>query len=407
MKSSVFAVAVPIVLTFAAIAAAAPIRQQEVDQQNKAFKRLWGTNLVWKFDELPSRAMLPKWRIPYAGHIWPDNAGGVTYPIYKYDRAFHRGRGLAAAYERRDIAIHQEDQTRRGGLLGLRMVTRRGTPHWAGHCNGWTAAAIRHAEPRKNVVRNGVVFTPADIKGLLAEIYVFSETEFLGGIDSAINPGTLHVVLCNWLGRGSHPIGMDTTVGKEVWNYPIYGYTSTSARRGPNQVEVKVNIGYTYMLDREVDRAPTNYRFMYLHYMLDLNDKGQIVGGRYFYDSNRIDMLWVPLRPTQGGTRGNEKGNPYINVDTVLAMWRESAPAELRDKWYVVDPAPEDRILDHQEERHGTSLGLPKPEKKPAEASETESESDSESAADAVTANGRSVNREANNSASDAAATAR
>jgi len=57
----------------------------------------------------------------------------------------------------------------------------RGLPHWYGHCNGWTPAAMRHAEPQRSVTRNGVEFTPADIKGLLAEIYIYNEHIVLGG----------------------------------------------------------------------------------------------------------------------------------------------------------------------------------------------------------------------------------
>jgi hypothetical protein len=54
-------------------------------------------------------------------------------------------------------------------------------PDWSGHCNGWTSAAIRHAEPQQSVVRNGVVFTPSDIKGLLAELYIYNDVEDLSG----------------------------------------------------------------------------------------------------------------------------------------------------------------------------------------------------------------------------------
>ena len=105
------------------------------------------------------------------------------------------------------------------------------TPHWHGHCNGWTAAAIRHAEPKQSVNRNGVVFTPADIKALLAEIYIYNDTQMLDGDGSYINAGTFHILLANWLGRGKHPIGMEADPGKEKWNYPIYGYSMTFAKQ--------------------------------------------------------------------------------------------------------------------------------------------------------------------------------
>jgi hypothetical protein len=52
----------------------------------------------------------------------------------------------------------------------------------------------------------------------------------------------------------------------------------------------------------------------------------------------------VPLRPTQGGREGNESGNPYLNANKVLSLWRASVSRELREKWFVIDPAPQDRV---------------------------------------------------------------
>jgi len=308
------------------------------------YKKWFKTELETRFDKLPTVGMVPKWRHPYAGHIYPDNAGGTTNVLRKYDRAFHRGRSLAAGYERHDIAIHQETQHRRGGFFGLMTYTVRANPHWSGHCNGWAGAAIRHAEPKKNVTRNGVTFTPSDIKGLLAELYVYCDTEFLGGVDRTVNPATFHLIMTNWIGRQKHPIAADFSVGEEVWNYPIYAYRMSAAKRG-SQIEVKMNIGYVYMLNGESNRAPKNYRFRYFHYTLDLNEQGEIVGGSYFGDSDRFDMLWTQLRPTPGGKKGNEPGNPPLDVATVMSLWRDSTDEELRSKWITIDMLPEDEKL--------------------------------------------------------------
>ena len=48
--------------------------------------------------------------------------------------------------------------------------------------------------------------------------------------------------------------------------------------------------------------------------------------------------------PTPGGTEGNEPGNPHLDVQEVLALWRDSAPGELRKKWYTIDPAEQDDV---------------------------------------------------------------
>ncbi|MBW8884108.1 MAG: hypothetical protein JF612_04865 [Planctomycetia bacterium] len=219
-------------------------------------------------------------------------------------------------------------------------------PTWYGHCNGWTAAAIRHAEPQRSVTRNGVVFTPADIKGLLAEIYMYTDSEFLGGIDPAINPAVLHLTLGNWIGRGSHPVGMETAVGEVVINFPVFNYKSVINKLNPRETEVKTWITYTLNINREMDKGPPNYhRQMFFHYLLDLDDSGDIRGGRYMGDSQQIDMLWTPLKPTQGGEERNRRGNPHLDIKEVLAIWRESVPEDLRKKWLNIDPTEEDRML--------------------------------------------------------------
>jgi hypothetical protein len=324
------------------------IRKEELEGQQKAFQQWWGDELVLKLDDLPTEGKVPDFRIPYAGHDYPDMAGGTMTAMYKYDQAFHRGRPLAADFERMDVRAHRGGREEVVvGLFGrLRTIRGRGTPTWYGHCNGWTAAAIRHAEPQHSVTRNGVVFTPADIKGLLAEVYMYTESEFLGGLDAAINPGILHTVLANWLGRGAHPIGMETAIGEVVINFPIFSYRSAIRKLSSREAEVRTTIAYTVNIPREMDKGPQNYhRQMYFHYILELDDEGKIRGGRYIADSQQIDMLWTPLKPAQGGDERNPRGNPHLNVKDVLAIWRDSVPEDLRQQWLNIDPTEEDRVL--------------------------------------------------------------
>jgi Transglutaminase elicitor len=337
--------------------ASGTIQKDELEYQQQAFKQWWNDELVLRLADLPAEGKVPDFRMPYAGHDYPDRGGGTLNAMHKYDQAFHRGRSPAAEYERRDISAHRngrrdEEPPVRGGLLE-RLRTARGrerVPSWYGHCNGWTAAAIRHAEPQTSVVRNGVTFTPADIKGLLAEIYMYTESEFLGGVDPAINPATLHLTLGNWLGRGAHPVGMETAVGEVVINYPIYGYQSKIQPLSPRQSDVRTTINYTLNIPRELDKGPANYsKQLVFHYLLDLDEEGRIRGGRYLGDSQRIDMLWTPLQPYPGGHDKNKRGNPHLDVNEVLAIWRESVPEALRKQWLNIDPTELDRVPDTAE----------------------------------------------------------
>jgi len=334
-------------------------RKDEMEQQKQSFKQWWGDDFVVKLSDLPAEGKVPEFRVPYAGHDYPDRGGGTINSLLKYDQAFHRGRQLATEFERQDVGAHhangrpeRPDRIPSGGGLFARLranaATRdRGrTPTWYGHCNGWTAAAIRHAEPQKSVTRNGITFTPADIKGLLAEIYMYADSEFLGGIDPAINPGILHLVLTNWIGRGSHPLGMETAVGEVVINFPVYNYKSVIKNRSPRENDVQTWITYTLNTNRELDKSPANFnRQLYFHYVLDTDETGSITGGRFQGDSGQIDMLWTPLQPYQGGHERNKRGNPHLDIKEVLAIWRESVDEDLRKKWLNIDPTEEDRIL--------------------------------------------------------------
>lgn len=321
------------------------IAADEASYQSETYQRCWREELIWKFDDLPTRGGVPESRIPYSGYDYPDSAGGTIFATRKYDIAFHQARNLATAFEMHDTTAITEPTMERRGPLRLRRIQVERTPGWHGHCNGWTAAAIRHAEPQTSVRRGRVTFTPADIKALLAEIYMYNAADFLGGdeTDEAMNPGLLHVGVANWIGRSQHPVAMDATLGPEVWNYPIYAFSTSSAKRqGGRQVEVRLNTAYVTSTNREYDKSPRLKRIKAFHYLLDLDEDGKITGGRYYSDSARVDMLWIPLRAAQGGQAGNERGNPHLDVDEVLSLWRDSVPEELRQKWGNID---EDRSL--------------------------------------------------------------
>jgi hypothetical protein len=138
---------------------------------------------------------------------------------------------------------------------------------------------------------------------------------------------------------------MEADPSDEKWNYPVYAYASSFAKRSDNRVEVKTNLAYAKDSDGEYMKSPRIQKIKYFHYTLTLNDAGEIVGGQFLNDSSIIDMLWMPLRPKQSGQPGHERGNPYIDVNRILAIWRASVPEEKRREWFVVDPAKEDRII--------------------------------------------------------------
>jgi hypothetical protein len=137
---------------------------------------------------------------------------------------------------------------------------------------------------------------------------------------------------------------METAVGEVVINYPIYSYKTVIKKPSDRQADVQMWIKYALNTNYEPQRPTRVSRDMYFHYSLELDQDGNIVAGRYFSNSARIDMLWAPLHPVQGGEKGNERGNPYLDVKEVLAIWRESVSKEAREKWLNIDPTEEDRV---------------------------------------------------------------
>src|SRR6478672_3181587 len=115
------------------------IRKDELEQQQQAFKQWWGDDLVVKLADLPAEGKVPDYRLPYAGHDYPDRAGGTINSLYKYDQAFNRGRSMAAEFERMDVSAHRNggsEEVIRGPFGRTRVIHSRAVPTWYGHCNG-------------------------------------------------------------------------------------------------------------------------------------------------------------------------------------------------------------------------------------------------------------------------------
>src|SRR5262245_33163871 len=68
-----------------------PIKNDELEYQQQAFKQWWGDDLNLKLADLPAEGKVPDYRLPYAGHDYPDRAGGTIASLFKYDQAFNRG----------------------------------------------------------------------------------------------------------------------------------------------------------------------------------------------------------------------------------------------------------------------------------------------------------------------------
>lgn len=124
-------------------------------------------------------------------------------------------------------------------------------PGWWGICHGWTPAALAEPAPRNPVTKNGVTFYPGDLEGLMSLVYSTNlPTKFLSercnkenpatdehgrvvdGPCRGTNPGSVHVVLSNFLGLRHQGIAEDRTYDIQVWNQPIRSWKVTNAVAG-------------------------------------------------------------------------------------------------------------------------------------------------------------------------------
>lgn len=270
---------------------------------------------------------------------WSFNTNGIAHhkgkgmsPTEKYDTAFNGGERQATNWE----ILHH------GRAFGLRLQS-----WWAGHCNGFAAAAVNVPEPVKDVTYNGVVFGPEDLKALLGEAFFESKAEFIGlrcnnlirgktlsgrYLDSTcrdVNAGSFHLAVTNLIGMYQKPIVIDTSASNVIWNAPIrsfrileeeivsaeeandlirHAFGDNSVYRYNDQavhfVRVKMRVEYVYTKLERID-----YR-----YVLELDAAGNIIGGEWLDGSKTThpDFLWY--------TAQARSANPYIDPVNVLML---------------------------------------------------------------------------------------
>jgi hypothetical protein len=160
-------------------------------------------------------------------------------PCAKYDQAFGT---KSQAYQREHY--HRDFLAVGGDAL------------WAGFCPDAAAVSSLLEEPKHAVVKNGVTFTPEDIKGLL----VLAARDLQVGTsdnDEAFNvglrfgdeskdpnepyPHTLHEkVFRRWGAEKQQPFVMDIDPGRAVWNYAYDGGHVQQLERPPAGFDPKL-----------------------------------------------------------------------------------------------------------------------------------------------------------------------
>lgn len=219
--------------------------------------------------------------IPWAGSYWSYRNNGIAShgvpgqkndsPAERFDKFFKLGtKSFDQEMKDHSCEPYKDDED-----------TYKSCNGWWGHCNAWSAAAIKEKEPRKPVrIKNTKTgekfeFSVADQKAYATEIYMSSSSLFIGNTEKGvktgkwvfdpdsdegkkvqyyryrgadgkiykaperkpdgsvvtnydvfwdISPKTFMLVFMNYVGARKTGVVIDRFTGDQVWNQPVVGY---------------------------------------------------------------------------------------------------------------------------------------------------------------------------------------
>jgi subtilisin-like proprotein convertase family protein len=293
----------------------------------------------------------------------------------EFDQEYYDSLGPAAKY----WSNNKGNKVKRDKWNGTYEECEEAIETWWGLCHAWVPAAILEPEPQKAVTYNGVTFEVSDMKALLLMAYNRSSTRFLGKrcnlkndeierdeygriVDSQsecrdTNPGSLHLILANLVGRDKRGFAEDRTTAYQVWNQPVVGYevkrmeeiTEEEATRlldpdcdpceyiwntdAEKFYDVETHVYYVTESNPSTQPMLPNLssytRTDRYNYTLELDGSGNIIGGEWLsatgdgyparFDSqmDHPDFLWLPLRAGYATNR-------YASLEKIRMLVRMS-----------------------------------------------------------------------------------
>jgi len=238
--------------------------------------------------------------VPWSGHWWPFRNGELVRgyyprwepsPLAKYDYVVEgRYEGPAMDYGR----DHYYDTE---------------APYYYGLCMAWATAAMLEPEPVHKGVYENTPFCVGDKKGLITAAYD-GVRRLYHGVNTPLG---FHQVLEDIIGTQGLPIIIDTGVGEEVWNYPVYKYDSSYTVHG-NVRHYSVTI---YMADDDVDPddvgTVVRQRRYYYYFVMD-GDTVMETGWERGSETRYPKKSWMPF-----GTGDIDNGLDYDTVKDIIA----------------------------------------------------------------------------------------
>lgn len=354
------------------------------------------------FSDLPQAGQSLK--TPWSDIYWPSYMGGISL---RWTNGFQPPFGLSrltesdvrkmsleqlaslSPAEKYDIYMGRFDFPTVQAEL---MRNHPAMPHWYGLCHGWASASVNFDEPASVTVRGAggidVPFGSGDVKALLAYaqgVVYFPAVKVLGQrceVDFSARPelrhsascrdtnaGSFHLILTNLVGRSGQTVIADLSRGSEVWNFPIYAYSSRELYRQPASIgaapttasEVIVETDVYYITEIEqptwdplIDSRSIATEKVVYQYAIELDGLGRIIGGRWI--SNEFpDFVWVQEKADFRGYYGeiesiyenSRRGSP---ISTPVAV---PAPTATPNATPIVTPPPAPPMV--------TPLPIPEP----------------------------------------------
>jgi hypothetical protein len=318
-------------LTFSSLASPLEIHRPWDDFSDPL---IFNKNYNYVFSELPLNGQIRDQKKLWSGDYWPLYKGSINYRWYaRIKTGFNlrspsRGEAqnmsipeLAAlsAAEKFDLFTGRYDYPLK------KQVQKDSSPRaqrWEGICHGWAPASINHDEPRPKLLKNPhgleIPFGSTDIKALLSYYYAkgpqtpdihigqrcYPETGH-GCYKDNLNAGAFHIVLANKVGLKGKSFIIDMDRGGEVWNNPVYRYSSTVQRElqpSPDSAPGTVKIVRMRTDFHYVDGGDNNWRPVIgtplqvikntrYEYDLDIDAYGKIIGGEW-RSRSRPDFMW-------------------------------------------------------------------------------------------------------------------
>ena len=310
-------------------------------------------NFDRNFSTLPLTGALPT--VPWTDSYWPNYLGGVSQrwrnPPAPADQFGYKSptkrqlsrmtlaqRSELSPAEKFDALVGRYDYP---SVARERARVSPDNATWEGMCHGWAAASLNFKEPRPTAVTNAdgisIPFGSSDIKALLSYYQgdiSYTPSRMLGtrcDIDlvrypnaakdhpecKGINAGAFHVALTNLVGKEHVGVIADVSHGNEIWNQPIYAYSSKitqkqeptegAAADATSELVVHTDLSYTLEVDPNWNALNgtedwTGVTVAY-DYRVELNADGDVVGGSWI-NPNIPDFFWLQGAPRFEGYYG-------------------------------------------------------------------------------------------------------